>query len=217
MRQGFVISVVLLLFPLLGVSSIGHARIVSNLCGSLDNAYGPYDYRTATREQKRLVEGAHFTGSVETLQKGKSTSHIAGDIDYTLRAFPNHPRALLSMTRLSELSGMNQPQGARYTTECYYDRALRFRPDDATVRALYAHFLIDRNRYKEARKQLELATDVATDEVDPQVSYNIGLAYFKLKDYDKSLQYAQDAYRSGVPFAALKEKLQAVGKWRESD
>jgi Tfp pilus assembly protein PilF len=201
-----------------GFALNGYAQVVSGLCGPLDRAgqYGPYDYRTATQEQKRLVEGAHFTPPVEALQAGRRSKRPTGDIDYTLRAFPNHLRALHAMTRWSERIGMNHPPGATYTVECYYERAIRFRPDDAGVHALYAHFLIDRKRFGEAREQLERAA-AGDYERDPQISYNIGLAYFELKDYDRSLKFAWQAYREGVQFPALKRKLQAVGKWRESD
>lgn len=69
-------------------------------CGSLQNAFGPFDYRDpeARGEPLRLVESAHFTPSVESLVKGNSGT-VAGDLDYTLRAFPNHHRALYSVAQ----------------------------------------------------------------------------------------------------------------------
>src|SRR4029453_16567757 len=47
-------------------------------CGSLENGYGPFDYRTATPAQKHIVESYHFTQSVEALQQGKTTT-LGGD------------------------------------------------------------------------------------------------------------------------------------------
>lgn len=216
MRRHFALGVAALLALSFGFALNGYAQVVAGLCGPLDTAaqYGPYDYRTATEEQKRLVEGAHFTPPIEALQHGRRESKLpTGDIDYTLRVFPNHPRALHAMTRWSKRVGMNHPPGATYTVECYYERAIRFAPDDTAIRALYAHFLIDRNRLAEAREQLEAAESMSIK--DPQVSYNLGLAYFELKDYDRALKYAQSAYRAGVRFPALKEKLRQAGKWHE--
>ena len=60
----------------------------------LHNAFGPFDYRTATKDKLKLVESYHFTPKVESLIGGQSGT-LGADIDYTLRAFPNHPRALL--------------------------------------------------------------------------------------------------------------------------
>ncbi len=188
------------------------AQTAMGLCGELygPNRYGPFDYRTATPFQRNLVEGAHFTPSVETLRKGNSAS-IGGDINYTLHAFPNHLRALYAMTRLGEKLRTTKPPGARYPVECYYDRAIRFQPDDAGVRALYAIYLIDHKRDKEARDQLTRAE--AGAETDPQLAYNLGLAYFDLKEYERSMKFASIAYSKGINVPGLRNKLEQAGKW----
>lgn len=184
----------------------------TGLCGPLENAFGPFDYRTAAPADRKLVEGAHFTPSVESLQRG-STGPLGGDIDYTLRAFPNHPRALYAMTRLAERSRSTRPPGAHFPVECYYDRAIRFRPDDAIVRGLYASFLIRQGRADEARIQLKAAEDLHP--TDPQVIYNLGLAYFDLKEFDRSLAFAKRAYAMGIQFPGLRDKLKRAGRWRD--
>lgn len=186
--------------PLLGVG----------LCGDIDNAYGPYDYRK-NPEKAPIVERYHFTPQVEALRKGQSTNRIGGDIDYTLRAFPNHPRALYAMSRYGQMYNVSRVPGARYPIECYFDRALRFTPDDAQVRALYADFLIRARRNDEARKQLEVAE---TLELSPHVEYNLGLAWVSLGDNDKALTLAKRAYAGGVQFPALREKLVRAGVWK---
>jgi hypothetical protein len=52
-------------------------------------------------------------------------------------------------------------------------------------------------------------------EDNPNTNYNIGLIYFDLKDYEKSLSFAQRAYGSGLPLPGLRDKLKRVGKWEE--
>lgn len=182
------------------------------LCGSLGNAYGPFDYRT-DKNKLQVVESFHFTPSVEHLQQGKSGS-LGADLDYTLRAFPNHHRALYAMMRLADRSPAGQPRGAQYPVECYFERAIRFRPDDAQVHVLYGFYLIGRKRTEDARKQFETAEKL--EPTDPQVLYNLGLGYADLKDYDKSLAYAHKAYKAGVRFGGLRERLQQAGRWREA-
>ena len=54
------------------------------------------------------------------------------------------------------------------------------------------------------------------DPEDPQVLYNIGLGYADLKDYDKSLKYAHKAYKAGVRFTGLRDRLQRAGRWRDA-
>ena len=122
-------------------------------CGELTNAYGPFDYRIATDAQKHLVESAHFTVSVETLKSGSSGAYPGHDIDYTLRAFPNHPRALLAISKLAEKEKTVTPRGANYPVDCYFDRAIRFRPDDSMVRVLFGtHLLRQGNKDKAIRR-----------------------------------------------------------------
>lgn len=180
------------------------------LCGPLENAFGPFDFRTVDGQSKYLVESAHFTPQVETL-RGAVTGRLGGDIDYTLRAMPNHPRALMAMVRLGERHKSSQPPGARYPVECYFDRAVRFTPDDAMVRVLYGNYLAQRGRATEARQQLAAAEANAGD--DAQVIYNLGLAYFELKDYEKAAGFAKKAQELGIQFTGLQQRLQRVGKW----
>ncbi|MFO1300363.1 MAG: ABC transporter permease [Burkholderiaceae bacterium] len=185
---------------------------VMGLCGTVPAPApsGPWDYRTATREQRTLVESFHFTHSVETLSAG-ATGAIGGDLDYTLNKFPNHLRALSAMMRLSEKTRSMKPAGAKYPVECYFDRALRFAPNDAQVRALYGFYLIQGKREKEARIQLTAAEQLGPP--DAQLAYNLGLAYFDLREYDKSLAFAKQAYAAGISVPGLRKKLTDAGKW----
>jgi Flp pilus assembly protein TadD len=95
--------------------------------------------------------------------------------------------------------------------ECYFDRAVRFAPDDAQVRALYADYLLRLNRNEDARKQLEAA---ATLELNPQIEYNLALAWAKLGDNEKALELAKRAYAGGVQFPGLRDQLTRAGVWK---
>lgn len=181
-------------------------------CGPLTNTYGPYDYRT-DRDKLPLVLGAHFTPEVEALIRGTTSHRPGGDIDYTLRAIPNNHRALLAMVRLGEKEKTPQPSGSRYTIECWFERAILFRPDDGIVRMIYSSYLNSKGRLPEANRQLEMATNYAKDSAFTH--YNIGLHYFDLKNYDKALAQAHKAIELGFPQTILRDKLQSVGKWAE--
>ncbi len=181
-------------------------------CGSLQNNYGPIDYRSATPSDKRLVEFAHFTPAVEQLKAGKS-SYLADDLSYTLRVFPNHPRALWSMTKLAMREKTEKPAHSQYSVHCWFDRAIRFRPEDPNVRMIYGVYLINKGKSREAVEHLEIAASYEKDNAN--LNYNIGLAYFDLKQYDQSLDFAHRAYSLGFPLPGLKNKLVRAGKWRE--
>ena len=67
----------MLLVVLLGVAIAAQAQSLG--CGDFEHHYGPFDYRTASKKQRDLVERFHFTQDVASLKKGASTSKIAGD------------------------------------------------------------------------------------------------------------------------------------------
>lgn len=199
-------------------SARAQGGVINYECGDLENGYGPFDYRVATRESKGLVEGAHFSRDVENLKGYKAIrlgglrGDPGGDIDYTLRAFPNHPRALWAMVRLSEKEKKEQPKGANWIVECYFDRAVRFRPDDLNVRVIYANFLIKRKRTAEAAAQLDLA-DKAGDAESANFYYNLGLALADVQRWERARVRANQAYELGFPLPGLKDKLIKAGQW----
>lgn len=217
-KDAFVYSRLALL-ALLAAPSIVMAQQGINVyaCGSLNppGQYGPYDYRTITSSQRYLVESAHFTPDVETLRKGNTAAVAGPDLDYTLRAFPNNPRALLAVSRYATKMKVDHAQGLRYSAECYFERALRFVPDDPMPHMLYASYLKDRKRNVEARTQLDEAEKVRGDPNNADFDYNLGLLYFDLGAYDKSLEAARRAYALGAQLPALKNKLKASGRWKE--
>ena len=184
-------------------------------CGPiLGVGFGPFDYRTASSQNKYLVESAHFTPDVAMLRKG-STSSIGGDIDYTLRAFPNHPRALLAMSNLGQRQGVDKPTGASWSVDCYFDRAIRWQPDDPSVRLVFGIHLTRRGQKNLARGQLDLARKSAID--DANFRYNLGLAFLDVGDPESALTEAWRAEALGYEMRGLRRRLEAMGKWREPE
>ena len=173
--------------------------------------YGPYDYRTQRGELK-IVEDFHFTQRVERLQGGQS-GYIGGDLNYTLKAGPNHHRALVALMRWVEKNKSEKTDGMGYTAECYFDRAIRYRPDDTVVRALYAEFLHKRKRNADGIKQLDVGVFYAGESAFSH--YNLGLVYLELGAHDKALRQAQRAMALGFPRTGLKDELVKLGKWQE--
>lgn len=199
-------------FSLNGVVS---AQPSAAACGSIDRGgNGPFDYRTERGQNLKVVESFHFTPNIESLISGNSAP-LGAELDFTLRAFPNHHRALMAMVRLGEKLKSPQPPGAPHSVECYFERALRFRPDDSTARMIYATFLAKNGREPETIKQLELAATKAGD--NAFTHYNIGLIYFDIKNYDQALAQAHVAYSLGFGQSALRDELKSVGKWKEQE
>jgi tetratricopeptide (TPR) repeat protein len=175
-------------------------------CGSLQNAFGPFDYRdpAARGEPLRLVESAHFTPEIESLTKG-NTGTVAGDLDYTLRAFPNHHRALYSISQYALRGGGQGSNLPLRSADCYFQRAIAFRKDDETVRMLYANYLSKRKQVAAAREQYEEALRLAPN--SPEVNYNAGLFFLADGDLDSAKKYARVASEGGYPLIGLHRKI----------
>jgi tetratricopeptide (TPR) repeat protein len=158
------------------------------------------------------VEDYHFSSRVESLISGQSSS-IGGDLDYTLRAFPNHHRALVAMLNLGARTKVGDPPGVEFTVECYFKRAVQFRPDDAVARMLYVKYLGSNGRKPEALKQLDFVVEHAAD--NAFTHYNAGLLYLELAQFDRALAQAHKALELGFTRPDLRDKLKAAGKWVE--
>lgn len=191
-------------------ASIASSEEVAPGCGRLENAYGPFDYRV-NKKELALVERHHFSSNVEYLRD----KNVATSIDYTLRAFPNHHRALMSMMNLGFKAKKQKVSGATYSVECYMIRAERFRPNDALVKVMFGLFLLKGGQQAAAVEKFESAKAMRSN--DPNIPYNMGLAYFDLGQYDKALENAHEAYRLGFPLPGLKQKLVKAGRWKDAD
>jgi tetratricopeptide (TPR) repeat protein len=209
---------------LAAVASTSAAQVSASICGDLGNAYGPFDFRASHFRpaagdnephavKLRLVESAHFTPPVAAGIRGATTALPGGDLDYTLRVFPNHHKALATVIRIWERDRMPTPRGFSRPAECYFERAIRFQANDATARMLYASFLIKDGRTNDASRQLESAALEATD--NPLTHHNIGLLYADAKLYEAALRHAHQALALGMQRDELRQRLQAAGFWRE--
>lgn len=185
-----------------------HAQ--ADACGSLTTHYGPYDYRT-DRNKLPIVEKHHFSPAVENLIQDPNWTPVGGHLAYTLNAFPNHHRALASVVRYGERTRTAQPRYLEYSVDCYFERALRFRPDDTVVRLLFADYLARTKRTSEAIPHIDYARAAATD--NPLTQYNVGLLYVEVERYDDALRQAHLAMAQGVTLDGLKKKLEEKGRW----
>ena len=204
-------------FVLAGFGVTAQAQLVQTdsaegMCGTLQNPYGPYDYSNPSDVADRLpiVEINHFTPDVENLIKG-ITGPVPIELDYTLRAFPNHTRALWAMARY-QLEHPWRPSDRYRSIECYFARALAFKSDDATVWMVKGMYSARKGDHAGAIKEYDRAEKLQPGVVE--VSYNAGLSYFAVKNDAKARELAEKAYAQGYPLPGLKNKLMGVGEWR---
>ena len=203
------ISALLLLFCSASMLSIAQALPLD--CGNLDNGYGPYDYTNGEHFIQRLpiVEDGHFNSDVETLTAGLSGT-IMSDLDYTLRAFPNHHRALNAMAKYKLQK--RQDFEEFYSAECYFARAIAFKPEDGVVYQIYAIYLHKSDKIAEAEKQYFTALKIQPE--SSEIHYNLGLLYYDKGNYQLALEHAHKAYALNYPLEGLKRLLIKKGVWK---
>lgn len=196
-------------------------------CGGFESAggVGPWDYGDpanhrptgdAPKGRAKLVENVHFKPAMRDLNtKRYSPARLSSEIRYTLGVFPNHYIALNSLSKLEKHYGGRPAEGykesapLKLVAECYFQRALLFKPDDARIHVVYGIHLHDRGRLAEAIKAYETAESLG--EASIMFAYNFGLVLADAKQYDRSAEYAQRAYGGGYPLPGLARKLEAAG------
>lgn len=184
-------------------------------CIGKPSGYGPYDYLQRNRLAKnlRLVESAHFDSSVESLTGGAKgrLKNPMPDLDYTLRAFPNHHRALNTIIRHDLTKPKEIYNKAATPAECYLQRAINFSPKDPIAYMLYGILLHRTNNYTNALEQYEKAKNLAPH--NGQILYNLSLLLVDLERYEEARTYAERIYDRGFPLQGLKKQLISVGYW----
>ncbi len=188
-------------------------------CGSMAHSsvgFGPFDYTNYEHFSQILptVELHHFNSNVQTLKSGQTAYSALGDLDYILRAFPNHHRALAAVASYEfrvEDSNIHLAQQGLPTIECYFWHAVEFKPDDGVVRLIYGSYLHKKGMLQKARVQYEIALEMTPD--SPEVHYNLGLFYYDLGNMGLAVKHGRKAYEIGYPLPGLKDKLIKKGVW----
>jgi tetratricopeptide (TPR) repeat protein len=164
------------------------------------------------------VERRHLIPGIQKMRNPALARFEAFDeFDFVLQAFPNHPRALDLMVQLCLSWGDKGPgPGPRKycNLNAYFDKAIDVNPDAANTYVILGIYRLRVNQPKLAVESLKKA--LALDPASVNAHYNLGIAYFDLKEYALSNQHAQQAYALGAPLPGLQEKLKRVGRWDPS-
>lgn len=214
---------------------------------NVDGQFGPYDYYRPPANPPAaiaLVERAHMGFVIEEQFRAKDYCGYFGSLNYTLRAFPNHPEALRRMGEFlnmhapcygighaSQRRSQHDPQKRadalldeswkEITADFYFMRALNFMTEDTRVipkraepHVLYGDWLRGKGRLDEAMKQYYAAR--ALDPGFADTYYGLGMLYFDLKEMPKAVENAKKAHALGRPVADLRDRLIAAKAWSDT-
>ncbi len=216
MKKLLLVTLLLLPIPLYAAQApwVG-ADLKGQACAGKGQGYGPFDFTKASdKPHIPIVEQHHLTPNVINHIKGQEGS-IPGDLDYTLRAVPNHHNALLSAIRYqlklnNKLLAKKEPLST--PVECYLQRAIHFSPTDAVGVSLYAYYLKKIGELEKSAKFYQNALIIRPD--DAKIEYAYSQLLIEQKQYDKALEYAKKAYKHGTPPPKLKNQLIKLGVWK---
>lgn len=169
--------------------------------------------------QLKDVEDNHFRPQTELLVRSTRGLKIGNDFDYVLTRWPNHHRVMVALVRLGERERTDKPAGTKYTIGCYFERGLKFAPEDTVLRGLYASYLARQSLRDHALYHLNQMIQQAEQNVlAPLTFQNAGLIYLELGEHALALQQAYRAEEFGLPATnPLRVQLEALGKWRPRD
>ena len=119
------------------------------------------------------------------------------------------------MSNLGLRTKAAKPPGAKWTVDCYFDRAIRWQPDDPLVRLVFGIHLTKRGQKDAARAQLAIAEQNLLDQAS--FHYNLGLAFLDVDDAERALTHAWRAYALGYELPGLRHRLEKLGKWRDPE
>ncbi|NND68829.1 MAG: hypothetical protein HKN19_14665 [Halioglobus sp.] len=173
---------------------------------------GPFDYlrRRQLVGQLEVVEEHHFNRNVENLIKGITTEPM-GDIDFTLRSFPNHHRALNSAVKFRLRHKRFPPKSKGLRAECYLQRAINFSPNDPIPYGLLGYTFHKLGKPSRAVEPYKTALKMSPG--DMMLKYNLALALTELERYHAARAHAEEVYDAGFPLPALKRRLLEAGHW----
>lgn len=205
--------------------------------------FGPYDYYHPPKGALQLVERAHMGTVIESDRYRKDWCAYYGNLDYTLRALPNHPEALVLMAEYLDShppctnnnslsrSGSKSPlelaaaieagTWRERTPDYYFQKGIGYKPKDAPktivdyseTHVLYGKYLYTHDRSEDAMKQFKDA--IRLDPKSAGAHYYLGLILFEKNDTEAANRHIQTAYKIGRPPVELKQKLISIGQWRE--
>jgi tetratricopeptide (TPR) repeat protein len=206
----------------------------------VDGQFGPYDYYRPPSQPPAaiaLVERAHlgYVVAEQLLKKDYCGYYL--NLDYTLRAFPNHPKALPMMAKFLESHTTCPPSRKTEVTTAaaaialesgtwqerdmtyYFETAIHFMAEDtriipkhAETHALYGDWLRKSGDSGKAQKQYETALALKPGFADAY--YGLGLMYLDQNNTAKAAEYAKKAYSTGKPPPELRDRLVASGVWQ---
>jgi tetratricopeptide (TPR) repeat protein len=175
-----------------------------------DKGNRDYYHPGTTTDEKADWENAHkfHLGPALAAMKRGDWKVARDNLQFILYVFPNSPQALNSISELC----VDKWKSAHCDADAWFEKAIAVNPDVATTWTLLGIHLQRKKRPSEAIQHFQHALKLNPNDLNAH--YNMGLAYFDLKEYDKANEQAQISYALGAPLPGLRNLLKRSGAWK---
>ena len=139
------------------------------------------------------------------MKRAKQKGNMLGDIHYTLKAFPNHHRALNTVINYRMKNGPYSNNKGIKQPECYFLRAINFAPKDDMSMMLYGLYLHKVNKLIDAEEMYKKALKINPNNL--QAMYNYGLLALELGNLEQAKGFAKKVYAKGFVLKGLQRRI----------
>lgn len=201
------------------------ARYLTTDIGGAQKWARSYSQSVITTERRRIGEPSflhvhHYCAGLAWMSRARSESQpklkesylgqANTEMSYTYERIPEsspiYPSVAVNLARVVADAG--QPNEAVTIIE----HAISVHPQDPRPYIGLSVLYRDLKQLDRARDAL-LKGDEAVGGNSVEIHYTLGLVYFELKDFDRSVEFAQKAYARNYPLPGLQDKLRRSGHW----
>jgi tetratricopeptide (TPR) repeat protein len=173
------------------------------------NKLNDYRLRDSTERSRWAIQDVkknHLDPAIRAMSQGHYTRSVRGDIAFILNWHPNHLPALKALIDYDAAGGK---QYDLRSTECYFQLARRFAPDDVNIPLYEGYYYWTMGKLDLAEQSYKTA--LVLDPEFAEAHYDLGLLYASKKDYATAVEHARVAYQLGYPLPGLRRKLASAG------
>jgi len=200
MKNRYLCRTLVVLAAMTALSAAGQAPRAGNDAARRDKNY----YDPAAAAIVRSVELNHLDRAISEIQEKRWPSARA-DLEFILNYVANHPQALALLVEVClKMNEADCPQP-------YFEKALRLFPETASTYSVYGAYLHRLGQVPKAIESYKRALFINPQ--SGQTHYNLGLAYFDTKEYDRANEEARRAYEMGIKLPGLRDKLIRAKQW----
>lgn len=153
------------------------------------------------------VHSYHLQPGIMEMRPGRYDAALQ-HFEFILNAYPNQPEVLNLLSELCVVRWKSPTCDA----DPWFQKAIAQNPSIARTYLVYGIHQLRKGQPAEAIVTLNRALEMEPDSVNAH--YNLGLAYFEVKDYVKANAHAQASYRLGAKVPGLRDKLVKAGHWK---